>query len=79
MLLEVFDAFVEEMITVVETGDRIELRGFGVFNPTLRKARVARNPKTLETVNVPPRNAVTFKPGKDFKDRLNPKRSAATR
>ena len=55
-----FDSIVN---TLVEDG-RVELRGFGVFAVKWRKARKARNPQTGETVTVPERCAVTFKPGK---------------
>ena len=59
--------------TVVEQG-RIELRNFGVFQIKARAARQARNPRTNEPVLVPPRNAITFQPSKNFvrrTDRLN--------
>ena len=43
---------------------RVELRNFGVFIAKKRAARTARNPKTEETVHVPEKIVVTFKPGK---------------
>jgi nucleoid DNA-binding protein len=61
-----FDAIVE---TLVETG-RIELRNFGVFEVKQRAARKARNPRTGERVDVPPKNVVTFKPGKKMEERV---------
>jgi DNA-binding protein HU-beta len=47
-------------------GDRIELRGFGVFNVRPRKTGVGRNPRTGAEVNIPPGKAVRFKPGKEL-------------
>ena len=47
-------------------GDRIELRGFGVFNVKARKTGVGRNPRTGQEVQIPPGRAVRFKPGKDL-------------
>jgi integration host factor subunit beta len=61
-----FDAIVD---TLLEDG-RIELRNFGVFEVKKRKARKARNPRTGERVDVPPKNVVTFKPGKEMEERV---------
>ena len=49
---------------------RIELRNFGVFEVKQRKARKARNPRTGQRVDVPPKNVVTFKPGKEMEERV---------
>ena len=61
-----FDAIVD---TLIEDG-RIELRNFGVFEVKRRKARKARNPRTGKPVSVPPKNVVTFKPGKEMEERV---------
>jgi nucleoid DNA-binding protein len=63
---QTFDAIVD---TLIEQG-RIELRNFGVFEVKQRKARKARNPRTGEKVEVPPKCVVTFKPGKDMEERV---------
>jgi nucleoid DNA-binding protein len=63
----VFDGITE---TLVEEG-RIELRNFGVFEVKRRRARQARNPRTGETISVPERSVVTFKPGREMEQRLN--------
>src|ERR1700722_3206351 len=63
---QTFDAIVD---TLLEDG-RIELRNFGVFEVKRRKARKARNPRTSERVDVPPKNVVTFKPGKEMEERV---------
>jgi len=46
--------------------DRIELRGFGVFNVKPRKTGIGRNPRTGAEVSIPPGKAVRFKPGKEL-------------
>ena len=58
-----FDAIIE---TLVAEG-RIELRNFGVFEVKRRAPRKARNPRTGDKVFVPPKNVVTFKPGKEMR------------
>lgn len=56
-----------ESIEKLEDEDRIELRGFGTFGIKTRKARIARNPKTGDPVNVPERRIPYFKAGRDLK------------
>ena len=63
---QTFDAIVDALL---EMG-RIELRNFGVFEVKQRKARKARNPRTGERVDVPPKYVVTFKPGKEMEERV---------
>jgi nucleoid DNA-binding protein len=63
----VFDGIMEAL---VDEG-RIELRNFGVFEVKRRRARKARNPRTGENVSVPERRVVTFKPGREIKERVN--------
>ena len=63
---QTFDAIVD---TLLEVG-RIELRNFGVFEVKQRKARKARNPRTGQRVDVPPKNVVTFKPGKEMEEKV---------
>lgn len=53
--------------TLVEEG-RIELRNFGVFEVKRRAPRKARNPRTSAKVDVPAKNVVTFKPGKEMEE-----------
>src|SRR5262249_13667383 len=61
-----FDAIVDTLIE----DSRIELRNFGVFQVKRRKARKARNPRTGDKVDAPPKNVVTFKPGKEMEERV---------
>jgi nucleoid DNA-binding protein len=67
---QVFSGIIE---TLVEEG-RIELRNFGVFEVKKRKSRQARNPRTGETVWVPERAVVTFKPGLEMEERVRKSR-----
>jgi nucleoid DNA-binding protein len=69
-----FDAIVDTLLA----DKRIELRNFGVFEVKLRKARKARNPRTGEKVDVPPKNVVTFKPGKEMEERVRQLNEAMT-
>ncbi len=61
------ETVVETMKRSMERGERIELRGFGVFTIRPRKTGVGRNPKTGEEVAIPPGKAVRFKPGKGLR------------
>ncbi len=56
----------ESMKKALERGNRIELRGFGVFNVKPRKTGIGRNPRTGDVVTIPPGKAVRFKPGKEL-------------
>jgi integration host factor subunit beta len=71
---QTFDAIVE---TLLEVG-RIELRNFGVFEVKQRKARKARNPRTGDSVDVPPKNVVTFKPGKEMEEKVRKMKNVAS-
>ena len=55
----------DSMKKALAKGDRIELRGFGVFNVRPRKTGIGRNARTGAEVNIPPGKAVRFKPGKE--------------
>jgi DNA-binding protein HU-beta len=56
----------ESMKKSLARGDRIELRGFGVFTVRPRKTGIGRNPRTGAEVSIPPGKAVRFKPGKEL-------------
>ena len=62
--------FIDEMIKTLVQGNRIEIRGFGVFNTKLRKPKLARNPKTKEPVNIPPRRVPVFKASRLLKSTI---------
>ena len=56
----------ETMKRALGQGERIELRGFGIFNVRPRKTGIGRNPRTGAVVAIPPGKAVRFKPGKEL-------------
>ncbi|MCL4110412.1 UNVERIFIED_CONTAM: hypothetical protein GTU68_006632 [Idotea baltica] len=58
------------IVDTLVTHGRIELRNFGVFEVKQRAARKARNPRTGDSVEVPSRFVVTFKPGKEMEERV---------
>jgi DNA-binding protein HU-beta len=58
----------EAMKGALEKGERIELRGFGVFTVRPRKTGIGRNPRTGEEVSILPGKAVRFKPGKELQN-----------
>lgn len=61
----------EEIIGALAKGDRVELRGFGAFSVKSRDARLGRNPRTGEAVQVENKKVPFFKTGKLLRDRLN--------
>ncbi|MDW4550827.1 integration host factor subunit beta [Defluviimonas sp. D31] len=61
----------EEIIEALARGDRVELRGFGAFSVKKRDARIGRNPRTGESVDVEEKHVPFFKTGKLLRDRLN--------
>lgn len=61
----------ENMVLSLESGDRIEIRGFGSFSLHYRAPRVGRNPKTGEKVELSGKSVPHFKPGKELRDRVN--------
>ena len=70
------DCMIEQMCQALIANDRIEVRGFGAFSLHYHSARVGRNPKTGESLQLPANNLLHFKPGKDLKDRVNQSRLA---
>ena len=62
------DAVFEAMRVSMERGERIELRGFGVFQVKPRKRGIGRNPRTGKEVRIPPGRTIRFKPGKDLRN-----------
>ena len=61
----------ETITKALEDGDRVELRGFGAFSVRERKARIGRNPRTGEPVDVEAKRMPFFKMGKGMRERLN--------
>ena len=70
--LEKFSNIVlDEIKRALKRGDRVELRGFGVFSTNLQKSRISRNPKTGEKINTPEKKTIHFKMSKDLFKKLN--------
>ena len=67
----VLDAMLDGMVGSLAKGDRIEIRGFGVFFTRGRKARIGRNPKTGANVDVPAKRVGRFRPAKEMLRMLN--------
>lgn len=61
----------DEIIEAMARGDRVELRGFGAFSVKKRDARIGRNPRTGDSVQVEEKHVPFFKTGKLLRDRLN--------
>lgn len=67
---EVLQRFLDEIITELAAGNRLEFREFGVFEVRTRAARRAQNPRTLEKVDVPAKKVVKFKVGRLMRERV---------
>ena len=67
----------EMMSDALTHGDRIEIRGFGSFSLHFRPARIGRNPKTGDRVDVPAKRVPYFKPSKELRDLVNPEEKPA--
>ncbi len=63
--------FLDEIISELANGKRLEFRDFGVFESHDRAPRMAQNPKTLDQVHVPAKRTVKFKMGRLMKQKLN--------
>jgi DNA-binding protein HU-beta len=72
---EVLSATLETIVETVAEGKKVNFLGFGTFSFTDRKARMGRNPKTGESLEIKASRAPTFSSSKAFKTRLNPDRS----
>jgi len=68
----VVDAFLNAVKQALADGDHIEIRGFGTFKVRERRPRLARNPRTGESVRVPARLVPVFKPSRLFKAEVEP-------
>jgi integration host factor subunit beta len=73
----IVETIFESIIQALQTGDKIEIRGFGSFRTRQRRGRTGRNPKTGAKVEVPPKRIPFFKPSKELKDFVNTSASRA--
>jgi integration host factor subunit beta len=67
----VVNVILERVIAALESGGRVELRGFGAFSVRSRSARAGRNPRTGAAVDVRAKHVPFFKCGKELRTRLN--------
>jgi integration host factor subunit beta len=67
----IVETIFDSVVRSLRAGDKIEIRGFGSFRTRQRKARMGRNPKTGEKVEVPAKKIPFFKPSKELKDLVN--------
>ena len=65
------DIIVDEIKQTLKRGERVELRGFGVFSTHTQKPRISRNPKTGEKVHTPKKRTIHFKMAKELFKKLN--------
>tara|TARA_B100000902_G_scaffold34780_1_gene41782 strand:+ start:1399 stop:1692 length:294 start_codon:yes stop_codon:yes gene_type:complete len=65
------DIILDEIKRALKRGDRVELRGHGVYFTRIQRARISRNPKTGEKVNTPEKKTIHFKMSKDMFKKLN--------
>ena len=65
------DIILVEIKQALKRGDRVELRGFGIFSTNTQKTRISRNPKTGEKVNTPEKKTIHFKMAKEMFKKLN--------
>ena len=61
----------KEIKQTLKRGERVELRGFGVFSTNIQKARISRNPKTGEKIHTPEKKTIHFKMAKDLFKKIN--------
>ncbi len=65
------EIILKEIKRTLRRGERVELRGFGIFSISIQKARISRNPKTGEKVHTPEKKTIHFKMAKDLFKKLN--------
>jgi integration host factor subunit beta len=65
------EIILSEIKQALKRGDRVELRGFGIFSTNIQKARISRNPKTGEKINTPEKKTIHFKMAKEMFKKLN--------
>ena len=70
-LKKITEIILKEIKITLKRGEKVELRGFGVFSTNTQKARISRNPKTGEKVHTPQKKTIHFKMAKDLFKKLN--------
>ena len=67
----VVEQFLRSVISALQQGDHIEIRGFGTFKVVTRASRTGRNPKTGDVVKIPERPVPVFKPSRELRSGVN--------
>ena len=75
---QTLDAFLDRIANALTTGERVEWRGFGIWEAKETKARKGRNPATGEAMEIPASRRLTFRPSKELKNRLLGSREEAS-
>ena len=70
-LLKVINCTLKEIENSIKRGERVELRDVFTFEPRIQKARISRNPKTNDKVNVPEKKIIKFKMSKEWFKKIN--------
>ena len=73
----IVETIFDSVIAALQSGDKIEIRGFGSFRIRQRNARTGRNPKTGGKVEVPAKRVPYFKPSKELRQMINPHETKA--
>ncbi len=60
-----------EIKKTLKRGERVELRGFGIWSTRIQKSRISRNPKTGEKIQTPQKKTIHFKMAKELFNKLN--------
>ena len=68
---KILEIIFHELTQALCRGENIEIRGFGIFKTTVKKARIGRNPKNSASVQIPEKRAIKWKMSKTFFNRLN--------
>ena len=68
---KILEIVFSEITKALCRGENIEIRGFGTYKITMRKARIGRNPKTAKTIRIPAKKAIKWKMSKTMYKRLN--------
>lgn len=66
----VYDALIEKAAGALAAGEKVEMRGLGIFEAKETKARMGRNPSTGASIEIPAGRKAAFRPSKELKDRL---------
>ena len=68
---KIFKIIFSEILEALSRGENVEIRGFGTYKTIKRKARIGRNPKNSQPVQIPEKNAIRWKMSKTFFNQLN--------